>query len=42
MLGEVSVPGGFEILDVGKDYVLGRRLDDLDIEHIHLYGLQKG
>lgn len=42
LLGEVSVPRGFEILDVGKDYVLGRRLDDLDIEHIQLYGLLKG
>ncbi|NIR43541.1 MAG: hypothetical protein GWN99_06540 [Gemmatimonadetes bacterium] len=42
MLGHVNVPAGFEILDIGPNYVLGRRLDDLDIEHVQLYSLMKG
>jgi hypothetical protein len=42
VLGQVGVPGGFDILEVGTDYVLGRWLDDLDVEHIQLYRLLKG
>ncbi len=42
VLGQISVPGRFSILEVGSDYVLGRYQDDLDVEHIQLYRLIKG
>jgi hypothetical protein len=30
VLGQVSVLGGFEVLEMGTDYVLGRWLDDVE------------
>lgn len=41
LLGDVVVPRRFRILDIGSDFVLGRRLDDLDVEHVQLYRLSK-
>ncbi len=41
MLGAVAVPDRFEILDVGDDYVLGKWVDELDIEHVRMYELMK-
>jgi hypothetical protein len=37
VLGRVTGPPRFQLLDVGADYVLGRRWDDLDVEHVELY-----
>ncbi|MFG1691431.1 6-bladed beta-propeller [Gemmatimonadota bacterium] len=42
LLGDVVVPRRFMILDIGLDFMLGRRLDDLDVEHVQLYRLLKG
>jgi len=41
LLGDVVVPRRFLILDIGSDFILGRRLDDLDVEHVQLYRLSK-
>ncbi len=41
MLGLVEVPYGLTVLDIGDDYVLGRALDELQIERIELYRLIK-
>ena len=41
MLGAVAVPDLFEIMDVGDDYVLGKWVDELDIEHVQMYELMK-
>lgn len=37
----VELPGRFEPQDVGADYVLGRFRDELEINYIRLYGLEK-
>lgn len=39
VLARVQFPERFRPLDIGGDYVLGRELDDLDIEHVRLYPL---
>jgi hypothetical protein len=41
MLGTVTMPMRFTPYDIGPDYVLGRWRDDLDVEHVQLYGLDK-
>lgn len=40
-LGEVALPDRFSPSDIGDDYVLGVYLDDLEVEHVRLYRLQK-
>jgi hypothetical protein len=42
MLGSVVMPERFEPLDIGADYVLGRWRDELDVQYVRLYGLEKG
>jgi hypothetical protein len=41
MLGTLSAPEQFRITDIGPDYVLGIWTDDIDVEHVQLYPLQK-
>jgi hypothetical protein len=41
MLGTVATPVNFTIHQIGSDFVLGRWTDDFDVEHIHLYELEK-
>ncbi|UCF19485.1 MAG: hypothetical protein JSU87_16435 [Gemmatimonadota bacterium] len=41
MLGIVETPQRFRIFEIGGDYVLGRGVDELDVEHIHVYRLLK-
>jgi hypothetical protein len=42
MLGDVSVPASFRVLEIGRDYMLGRMLDELEVEHVQLYRLARG
>lgn len=42
LLGEVAVPAGSELMDVGEDYVLLARTDEMDVPFVELYGLLKG
>jgi hypothetical protein len=37
--GRFSLPGRFRVFRIGRDYVLGKRWDELDVEHVQLYGL---
>ena len=39
--GEVAVPAGARLMDVGDDYVLLVRTDELDMPFVELYGLIK-
>ena len=41
MLGELSTPPRFQVIQIGDDYVLGVWKDDLDVEHVRLYALAK-
>jgi hypothetical protein len=37
----VETPPRFRIFQVGSDFVLGRWLDDLDVQHVRIYELLK-
>ncbi|HEU0080140.1 MAG TPA: hypothetical protein VFQ76_21005, partial [Longimicrobiaceae bacterium] len=41
MLGTVSTPARFRVFDIGSDYVLGVWRDDLDVEHVRVFSLDK-
>ena len=41
-LGAVKLPHALRIAEIGADYVLGVATDDLDIQYVHLYGLDRG
>lgn len=41
MLGTVTMPVRFTPYDIGPDYILGLWRDDLDVEHVQLYELDK-
>jgi len=41
LLGTLTLPERFRTLDVGADYVLGVWRDQLDVEHVRLYMLEK-
>jgi hypothetical protein len=41
MIGELTVPERFGILEAGEDYVLGRWRDELDVEYVQVYRLEK-
>ena len=40
-LGQVDMPGGGRVTDIGDDYVLGVWRDDMDVETVRLYELRK-
>jgi hypothetical protein len=40
-LGGVDMPDRFRVLEIGSSWVLGRWLDDLDVEHVRLHELHK-
>ena len=41
LLGGVVMPERFTVFQIGFDWVLGVGLDDLDVEHVRLYRLEK-
>ena len=41
ILGVVETPERFTIHEIGRDFVLGHWTDDMDVEHVRLYGLIK-
>lgn len=41
VLGTVATPARMRVLDIGQDYVLGSWTDDLDVEHVRLFALEK-
>ena len=40
-LGTVRMPARFRVYEIGPDYVLGRRLSDLDVEHVQMLSLKR-
>jgi hypothetical protein len=40
-LGAVTLPGGFTPFEIGVDYVLGARFDEMGVEHVQVLGIQK-
>lgn len=41
LLGPVDGPDRFRPFDIGNDYILGVRTDDLDVEHVEMYRILK-
>jgi hypothetical protein len=41
LVGWVSLPAGLQILEIGPDYVLGLYRDDLEVEYVRVYALEK-
>lgn len=41
-LRAVRHPARFTVFEIGSDYVLGKRLDDLDVEHEQLLRFYRG
>jgi len=39
VLARIVLPETFDLLDAGPDYVLGLETDELDVEHVRMYGL---
>lgn len=40
--GTLELPGDLEVHDIGIDYVLGRSQDDLEVEYVRRYRLERG
>lgn len=40
-LGRLTLPDGLEVFEIGSDYILGKRIDELEVEHVDLYELVK-
>ena len=40
-LGDIETPGRFNILDIGADYLLGVTRDEMGVEYILMYGLER-
>ena len=41
-LGTVKLPHDLRITEIGPDYILGVVRDELDIQYVHMYGLDRG
>ena len=42
LLGTVDMPPGVDVMDIGADYVLGLRHDELDVEYVQQFQLRRG
>jgi hypothetical protein len=40
-LGDLTVPAGFNVFEIGPDVIIGRWTDDLDVEYVRLYRIEK-
>jgi hypothetical protein len=40
-VARLALPGGLEVYEIGADYVLGRVQDDLDVEHVQMWPLER-
>lgn len=41
-LGTVKLPYDFRVMEIGVEYLLGVATDDLGVEYVHMYGLDRG
>jgi hypothetical protein len=40
-VGSATMPAGFQLKEIGSDYLLGVARDEFDVEYVHLYSLTK-
>jgi hypothetical protein len=41
MIARILLPPAFAPFEIGDDWILGRELDDLDVEHVRIYGIRR-
>lgn len=41
VLGRVETPDGLEIYEIGADYLLGRTRDELRVEYVQLWSMER-
>jgi hypothetical protein len=41
LIARIALPSRFTPYDIGEHWILGRELDDLDVEHVRLYGIRR-
>lgn len=41
LLGAMQIPGNLTIYEIGPDFILGRATDELDVEHVQLWALER-
>ena len=37
----IELPAGLEVYQIGTDFVLGKVRDELDVDYVHLYRIEK-
>lgn len=42
LVAAVELPDGFELYDIGRNWLLGKWEDDVDVEHVQLLALKRG
>lgn len=42
LLARAELPDGLDPLEIGPDYVIGLRRDELDVELVEVYALRRG
>jgi hypothetical protein len=42
LVAKLTLPEGFEIMDVGDDWILGTITDELGVERVRKYAIRKG
>ena len=42
VLGPVATPAGLNVFEIGEDYVLGSAKDELGVEYVQVWGLERG
>jgi len=42
LVGRLPLPDRFRVIEIGSDYVLGRYMDELDVEYVRVYRLRRG
>ena len=40
-LGVIELPANFRVFQIGADFILGSVRDELDVQYVHLYGIEK-
>ena len=41
VLGYVETPAGLQIFEIGEDYILGHATDDLGVEYVQVWSLER-
>jgi hypothetical protein len=40
-LGAIDIPEGIEVLDIGREFIVGLHRDELEVEYVSLFRIEK-